>query len=40
VREVERSLDSATPDRVEEELDALGLLDHCRSALGRRGESP
>ena len=34
--EVERSLGNATPERLEEELIDLGLLDHCRSVLKRR----
>jgi hypothetical protein len=40
LREVAQSLGGATPGRVEEELDALGLLDYCRSALRRLPRVP
>jgi hypothetical protein len=35
--EVERSLGSASQERLEEELIELGLFEHCRSVLKRRG---
>jgi RNA polymerase sigma-70 factor (ECF subfamily) len=35
--EVEQSLGTAAPQRLEEELSELGLLEYCRSALRRRG---
>jgi DNA-directed RNA polymerase specialized sigma24 family protein len=38
--EVERSLGNPSPERLEEELSDLGLLEHCRSALYRRGRPP
>ena len=38
--EVERSLGKASPERLEEELSDLGLLEHCRSGLQRRGRHP
>jgi RNA polymerase sigma-70 factor (ECF subfamily) len=34
---VEHSLKDRSPERLEEELSELGLLDYCRSALNRRG---
>ncbi len=40
VREVEQSLEDPTPERLEEELDELGLLDRCRPVLKRRGLCP
>ena len=40
VIEVERSLEDPSPERLEEELEELGLLDRCRPALKRRGRSP
>jgi DNA-directed RNA polymerase specialized sigma24 family protein len=38
--EVERSLGNPTHERLEEELIELGLLEHCRSVLKRRGVRP
>jgi RNA polymerase sigma-70 factor (ECF subfamily) len=37
--EVARDLDDPTPEHLEDELNTLGLLDHCRPALERRGRS-
>jgi DNA-directed RNA polymerase specialized sigma24 family protein len=37
--EVERSLGKPSPERLEEELSDLGLLEHCRSGLQRRGRN-
>jgi len=37
VRDVEQSLEDPTVERLEEELDELGLLDRCRAALKSRG---
>jgi RNA polymerase sigma-70 factor (ECF subfamily) len=37
VREVEQSLEDPSAERLEEELDELGLLDRCRPVLKRRG---
>ena len=38
--EVEKSLAKPSPERLEEELSDLGLLEHCRSGLQRRGWHP
>jgi RNA polymerase sigma-70 factor (ECF subfamily) len=38
VREVSRSLDEPTTERVEQELEELGLLEYCRPALRRRAK--
>ena len=38
--EVERSLGMPAPERLEEELSDLGLLEHCRLGLQRRGRHP
>ena len=38
--EVERTLANPSPERLEEELIELGLLEHCRSGLKRRHRSP
>ncbi len=35
--EIAQALDAPTPERLEEELIDLGLLEHCRPALERRG---
>jgi RNA polymerase sigma factor (sigma-70 family) len=40
VEEVARSLNSAEPDLVTEELIALGLMGYCRSAVSRLGNTP
>jgi DNA-directed RNA polymerase specialized sigma24 family protein len=40
IGEVEQSLGKPSPARLEEELSELGLLDHCRSGLKRRGHKP
>jgi RNA polymerase sigma-70 factor (ECF subfamily) len=37
--EVEQSLGTDAPQRLEDELIELGLLQHCRSALRRRGQA-
>jgi hypothetical protein len=37
LEEVARELDDPTPERLEEELSELSLLDQCRAALERRG---
>jgi RNA polymerase sigma-70 factor (ECF subfamily) len=37
VREVERTLEDPSPERLEEELEELGLLEQCRPALKKRG---
>jgi RNA polymerase sigma-70 factor (ECF subfamily) len=34
--EVEKSIDDQAPERLEEELSEMGLLDYCRSVLKRR----
>jgi RNA polymerase sigma-70 factor (ECF subfamily) len=39
LREVARSLEEPTTERLEEELEELGLLEHCKSALKRRREA-
>jgi RNA polymerase sigma-70 factor (ECF subfamily) len=39
VEEVARSLETAGPEEVEQELIELGLLDYCRSALRGRGKA-
>jgi RNA polymerase sigma-70 factor (ECF subfamily) len=36
LEEIAQGFEAPTPDRLEEELGELGLLDHCRSALERR----
>jgi DNA-directed RNA polymerase specialized sigma24 family protein len=38
--EVEQSLGTASPERLEEELSDLELLEHCRSGLERRRRQP
>jgi hypothetical protein len=38
--EVERSLGKPSPERLEEELSDLRLLEYCRSGLQRRGRHP
>jgi RNA polymerase sigma-70 factor (ECF subfamily) len=37
IDEVAHSLNSPSDEQIEQELDDLGLLEHCRSALKRRG---
>ena len=37
--EVAHSLENPTVERIEQELDDLGLLEHCRPALNRREEA-
>jgi RNA polymerase sigma factor (sigma-70 family) len=36
IHEVEQSLENTSPERLEDELDELGLLERCRPALKRR----